>query len=81
MRYPVATVERGFKGRVKIFFDDHPVGDVDMIVVGLENSGSVLIKKEDYSVPVQLEFGEGAQVLDSGCARQQYGTRGYRRIR
>ena len=36
-----------------------------MIVVVLENSGNVSVRKEDYESPVQLEFREEARVLSA----------------
>lgn len=53
--------------RLKILFDDHPVKDIQLVVLKLSNSGNQPIKmpkeSSNYECPIMLNFGEETRIL------------------
>jgi len=60
---PVVSVKDDLNGRLKILLDGKPIGSVNLIVLRLENTGNVAIRKSDYDKPISISFGPGSQVL------------------
>ena len=62
-RTPLLSVEDKVKGKLQILFDGEPVQDVHLATVIIINSGNIPITSADYERPVNLSFGEEAQIL------------------
>jgi hypothetical protein len=61
--YSLFDVDKQFSDRVKILFDDKPVDRVSLIVIELRNSGWVPIEDKDFFTPVEVSFGEKAEIM------------------
>lgn len=62
-RTPLLSAEDEVKGKLQVLFYGEPVQDVHLATVMIINSGNVPIISADYERPVNLSFGEEAQIL------------------
>lgn len=60
---PLVAVRKEVKGRLRIFFDDKPVSNADMVILTLINSGNQPITPQDFVSPVTISFGSQAEIL------------------
>ncbi len=60
---PVVSIEEKVAHRVRIYFDDEPVGNVHLIVMDIWNSGNQPILDADFNRSVSFNFGEDAIIL------------------
>lgn len=56
---PVLSISEGVEGKLKILFDEREVNQVQLIVIGVTNTGNVPITEDDYSHPIAISFGKG----------------------
>ncbi len=57
------TVTEELQQRVKITFDGNPVPNLQMVIIGLKNSGNVEILASDFDKPFSAHFEEGTKIL------------------
>lgn len=48
---------------IKITIDGKPVKELYTVIMGLRNAGNRAIASADYEVPLQLDFGDGTQLI------------------
>lgn len=65
---PLLSVKEEVKGKVEILFDKKPVQQVHLVEIRLVNSGNVPIKAEEFERPINLSFGEEAQIFTAEVA-------------
>lgn len=56
---PVLRVSEGVEGKMKMLYENQEVQNVQLLVINLANTGNVPIVESDYSLPVQVSFGNG----------------------
>jgi hypothetical protein len=66
----LVTVSDQVAGRVQITFDGVPVKNIQLVVIGLKNSGDKPLLAADFERPVTVGFGSRAKVLSAGIAKQ-----------
>lgn len=52
--------------RVKIYFDDNPVENAELILIKIINTGMNPIKTDDFETPLMLYLGSKAKILEAG---------------
>ena len=64
------TVSDELSGRVSVLFDQEPVTDIRLIVLGGKNSGDKPILATDFERPLSVGFGPQAKVLAASLTKQ-----------
>jgi hypothetical protein len=59
----VVNVSPGFKGRVRVLFDDQPVERLEAIGIEFTNSGNIPILRGDFEGPIKVGFGPQARLI------------------
>lgn len=60
---PLLSVKSEVKGRIKIYLDDRPVEDVNLIMIRITNIGNDPILSKDLTTPITINFDEAAKLL------------------
>ena len=60
---PLLSVNSEVKDRVKIYLDDRPVTDVNLMMVKLTNTGNESIPSKDFETPITINFGKSATLI------------------
>lgn len=68
-RVPVLRVAREVKRKLSILFQDEPVGNIDLIVLQVSNTGNTPITSEDYETPINFKVREPSKILSASVAR------------
>jgi hypothetical protein len=66
----VLTVSDEISGRVSVTFDQRPVTNIRLVVVGLKNSGDRPILAADFERPLSVHFGAQARLLSVSVIKQ-----------
>ena len=61
----LVNVKDEVKSKMQILFDNKPVNDVHLLIVRIINSGNEPIVKSDYETPIDLEFSDKTEVLET----------------
>src|SRR4051794_3303710 len=59
----VVTVRGEIGSRLRILFDEKPVGKINLFVISILNHGNVPISKDDFVFPLEILFGSKGTIL------------------
>ncbi len=61
----LVNVKDDIKSKLQLLFDKKPVNDVHLLIVRIINSGNEPIVKSDYETPINLNFSDNSEVLET----------------
>jgi hypothetical protein len=62
---PVLTVDEEIRGKLKIWYEDIPVRNLQLLLLKFINTGNVPIATADFERPLSITFGSEAKILSS----------------
>jgi hypothetical protein len=57
------TVREEVEGKVQVLYEGTPTKDLSLLILRIQNAGSVPVATTDFEVPYSLQFGSKAKVL------------------
>jgi hypothetical protein len=61
----LVNVKDDVKSKMQILFDNKPVNDLRLLIIRIINSGNEPIVKSDYETPINVEFSDKSEVLET----------------
>jgi archaellum component FlaG (FlaF/FlaG flagellin family) len=59
----LVSIDDAVKGRIKVLVDDRQAENVGLLVVKIQNTGNVPIKREDFDTPLTVILDDNAEVI------------------
>jgi hypothetical protein len=63
---PLFTTREEAEGKLQIFYGKRQVRDTKLVILRISNSGTEPILESDFNEPLNVNFGEGSEVLSAG---------------